>query len=256
MVRARPILCLIPLALLAAGPTAALAQDGAATATATPAPPPIAADRLAAARTTVNAVFPKGTYARLMEQAMGGTLNTLMGSLGDLPARDLVAATGVAGTDLENLGDATLKEMLAILDPAYEQRMTITMKAMTGQMTELMSEFEPAFQDGLARAYARRFDTAQLGELNRFFATPTGAAYASESMMLFMDPEVMSKMTELMPALLERMPRIIEGMTAATANLPQPRKVGDLTPEERAKLEALMGKPLSPPEAQADPQPE
>jgi hypothetical protein len=179
----------------------------------------------------------------MMDSMMGGTFQSMMNSMGDLPVRDILAAANVPSEQIDKLGEGTLKEMMAILDPAYEERMNLMMTTMTGQLKDLMSEFEPAFQDGLTRAYAKRFDARQLGELNRFFATPTGAAYANESMMLFMDPEVIGKMQELMPAMLERMPKLIEAMTTTTAHLPPPRKPGDLTPAERAKLEALLGTP-------------
>ncbi len=204
---------------------------------------PIASDRLAAARQTVAAVFPEGTYARLMERSMGAVMDSMMDTLGEIPLRDITAATGETPEQLEQLGEGTLQEMLAILDPAYEERMEVTMKVMADQMSDLMGQFEPAFQDGLARAYARRFDTAQLAELNAFFATPTGSAYASEPMLLFADPEVMGRMREVMPAMMKQMPRITKALTEATAHLPKPRKPEDLSPAEREELEALLGTP-------------
>ncbi|MCB2047052.1 MAG: DUF2059 domain-containing protein [Novosphingobium sp.] len=204
---------------------------------------PISPERLAAARQTVARVFPRGTYARLMERSMGAAMDNMMESVGVLPLRDLAAVTGASSEQLDRLGEGTLKEMLAIIDPAYEERMRVTMKVMGEQMSGLMAQFEPAFQDGLARAYARQFDTKQLADLNAFFATPTGSAYASESMMLFADPEVMGKMREIMPEMMKQMPKMIKAVTQATANLPKQRKPEDLSPAEREKLEALMGKP-------------
>jgi len=224
--------------LLAIAPTVAVAHEVMPTAEAAA---PIAPGRLAAAKKTVTAVFPTGTYARLMKASMSAVMDNMMDSVGDLPLRDIITATGATQEELDNLGEGTLKEMMAILDPAYEERMKLTMKVMGDQMSGLMTQFEPSFQDGLARAYARRFDTRQLAELNQFFATPTGAAYASESMLLFVDPEVMGKMREIMPAMMKQMPQIMQAMTEATAHLPKARKPEDLSPAERKKLEALMG---------------
>lgn len=207
------------------------------------APAPIPAERLEAARKTVAAVFPAGTYAVMMDRSMAAVSGNMMDMVGDLPLRDFVASAGASAEELDRLGKGTLREMMEILDPAYEERMAISMTVMKEQMTEIMSEFEPAFQDGLARAYARRFDLAQLTELNRFFATPTGAAYARESMTLFADPEVMGKMREVMPAVMKRTPQMVSALAKATEHLPKPRTYENLTPEERERLEALIGTP-------------
>jgi hypothetical protein len=77
--------------------------------------------------------------------------------------------------------------------------------------------------------------------LNRFFATPTGSEYASNSMTLFMDPAVMGRMQALLPQIMRQMPAMIQKMTAATANLPKPRRYSDLTAAERAQLARLLG---------------
>jgi len=203
----------------------------------------IAPDRLEAARNTIEAVFPDGTYARIMQRSMDAMMDSAMASVGDMPLRDIASATGKNSEELEAMGDATLKEMLDILDPAYAERMELTLAAMSTQMTAMMSEFEPSFQDGLARAYARRFDTAQLAELNAFFATPTGRAYANESMTLMTDPEVMGKLREIMPAMIKKMPQLMKVMTEATDHLPSPRKPEDLTEAEQEQLARLLGEP-------------
>ena len=200
--------------------------------------------RLEAAQATVKHVFPSGTYARIMERTMDGVMDATMDSIGEMPLRDLAAIGGKSPEELEKMGKGTLKEMLAIVDPAYDQRMHLTMQVMSQEMTTLMTRFEPAFQDGLARAYAKRFTVAQLDELNSFFETPTGRAYAAESLVIMTDPEVMKKMTEIMPAMMKQMPAITQRMKQAMAGLPGPRKPEDLSPEEKARLAELLGVPV------------
>lgn len=100
--------------------------------------------------------------------------------------------------------------------------MRITNKVMMGEMGAIMSKVEPAVRDGLANAYARKFTAAQLRDLNRFFETPTGRFYAAESMMLFMDPEVMKSSMAMVPDLMKAMPAIGEKVKQATAHLPPP----------------------------------
>lgn len=200
--------------------------------------------RLEAAQVTVAHIFPSGTYARIMKRTMDGVMGTMMDSFGDLLLRDLAAVGGKSPDELEKMGEGTLKEMMEILDPAYDQRMRLTMQVMSQEMTTLMTQFEPSFQDGLARAYAKRFTVAQLNELNSFFSTPTGQAYAAESMVIMTDPEVMKKMTEIMPAMMKQMPAITQKLKDAMAGLPEPRKPEDLSPEEKARLAELLGVPV------------
>ena len=108
-------------------------------------------------------------------------------------------------------------------------------------MVDLMDGFEPKVRDALTRAYARKFDGRQLSELNSFFKTPTGDLYARESMMMFMDPEIMGEMQALMPEMMKKMPEMAAKAEAATKALPSPRKIADLSPQERDKLAKLLG---------------
>jgi hypothetical protein len=130
---------------------------------------------------------------------------------------------------------------MAILDPHFHERTQRTMDAMFAGITALVVTYEPAIREGLAEAYARRFDLAQLAELNRFFATPTGHAYAAQTMIISTDPAVMSRMQDMMPAMIKQMPAIMQNAQAATANLPPPRKFDQLSPAERSDLEKLLG---------------
>lgn len=205
---------------------------------------PIDPARLEAATKTVDYVFPSGTYARIMEQSMGTLTDSMLASTGSMPLRDIAAISGMDPAEIEAMGDTTLDQVMEILDPAYEERMQITMKVMSQEMTGLMAQFEPAFQDGLAKAYARRFDVAQLGELNSFFATPTGKAYAAESMIIMTDPEVMKKMQEIMPQVMKEMPMMMSKLTDATADLPARKKPEDLSPEDKERLAELLGVPV------------
>jgi hypothetical protein len=42
----------------------------------------------------------------------------------------------------------------------------------------------------MARAYARRFDVAQMREIKAFFQTPTGRLYMQQSYTIMADPDV------------------------------------------------------------------
>jgi hypothetical protein len=218
-------------------PVAALAQE-AAPPVALPAIDPL---RLSTAQVTVQAIFPPGTYARIMKSSMDAVMGTVMDKFQDMPLRDLAGMTGIKDEALAKLGKGTIREVMAIYDPAFNQRIDLSMHTMMNEMTGMMTQFEPGFRDGLARAYAKRFTVPQLTELNRFFASTTGAIYASESMTLFTDPEVMTKMQEMLPELMKQMPSIIGKVQTATASLPKPRQFKDLSAVERSHLAQLLG---------------
>lgn len=208
-----------------------------------PAPAPSAIDpaRGEAARQTVDYLFPVGTYRRIMAGTVDGLMGPMMDSVKQMPLRELAAIGGLPEAELAKLGEGSLAQMMAILDPAYEQRTQATMRTIMAEMTEVMDTVEPSFRDGLSQAYARRFSATELADMNRFFATPSGRAYAAESMVIFMSPEVMAKMQEMMPVLMQRMPSIMQKVQAAVASLPPPRRPQDLSDADRAKLAKLMG---------------
>lgn len=199
--------------------------------------------RLPAARQAVDYVFPLGTYARLMNGTMDKMMDSMMDSVSQMPLRDLAGIGGLDQKELESgqLSSATLSEIMEIYDPMYRERMKISTRAMMSEMSGLMTEFEPEIRDGLASAYAARFDAKQLDELNAFFATPTGKAYAADSYLIMMSPEVMSKMQAFVPKMMQRMPAIIDKVKTATADMPEPRKLADLSKAEKKKLAGLLG---------------
>jgi hypothetical protein len=196
-------------ALLLAAPVAAQQAPAAAA--------PVAVDpvRLAAARPVVARLWPLGTYKRLMaatvDKMMNGMLQQMMGMRpGDLglPADGKVPP------------DKTMGEMAATADPHFTERMQLTTRVMFDEFARLMTPMEPAVQDALAHALARRFRVAELGELERFFATPTGTRFAAEAMLLGTDPEMLGAMMKFAPTIIKEMPGIMARAEAATKHLP------------------------------------
>jgi hypothetical protein len=218
-----------------ASATPSLAAEPTAATTAAPVTDPA---RIAAARQTVDYVFPLGTYARLMNGTLDKMMDSIMDSTMKLPLKQLA---GLSGVDTEDLGEASMAEIMEIYDPAFKQRMQISTRTMMGEMIPLMTQVEPDIRDGLTQAYAGKYTAAQLGELNAFFATPTGKAYAADSYLIMMSPEVMSKMQGFVPKLMEQMPAIVEKVKAASATLPEPRNYSDLSKSEKARLAKLLG---------------
>jgi hypothetical protein len=218
----------------------AIAQETAPAAQAAP-----DAARIAAAKVTIDYIVPAGTYSKLFGGSFNQIMNQTMDSMTTMPLADLVKASGIPQQDIAKLGGATLADVMQIMDPAYKQRQQATMNAMMPALNQMMTTMEPSMREALAEAYARRFTLDQLNDMNRFFATPSGTAYANNSLLIMMDPEVVRRITKDMPKMIQdfmaQMPAIQKKVEADTANLPKPREYKDLTPDQRARLAKLLG---------------
>ena len=224
-----------PLVLLTSAPLPALAQSAAA-------PAPVDAARLAIATKVANRLLPDGIYKKLMSGTMDQMMSGMMGQMKEMPMASFAKMVGVSEEEVAALPEGTLGEMMAIMDPYFEERQKLTMSAVMQEMGGVMATMEPEMRAGMAEAYARRFNAQQLTELDAFFSTPTGSAYASEQMTLMMDPAIMSRMQAMLPKLMEAMPAVMAKAKQATAGLPEPKKPSDLTPAEQRKLESFFGK--------------
>ena len=182
--------------------------------------------RLVLARTTVETLWPNGTYGRMTDQFMGGIYDRIMAMrLSDFDKA--AAKKGMPGPDL------TLHESMVKDDPSFDRRVTIIRRVITDEMKSLSAIVEPRLRDGLARAAARRFDARQLTDINAFFATDSGRALGSNLMTIWMDPDTIRGMVQSMPDLIAEMPQFVARIEQETASLPKPR----------AKSEPIVPKP-------------
>ncbi len=198
--------------------------------------------RLPLASSVVLKVMPDGTYARMMEESMTGMMEPLMSMMpATMPAGEMEATLGLHAGSLDDYSEEELAELSALLDPVYPQRGRAAMDFMMSRMNSAMQEMEPGMREGLARAYAKRFSRQELQDVAAFFATPSGAHYATESMLVFADPEVMAGAMQAMPLILGEMGDLEQGAKQAMAQLPPPRSFADLAAEERTRLAGLLG---------------
>ncbi len=197
--------------------------------------------RLPAAEQVVARIFPPGTYARMMNDTMKPMMDNIMGSFMDVPMSEIAKLSGLPAEQLPAMGEGSLREVMAILDPAFEER-TRLMSGVTMQLvSDMMVEVEPSYRAGLARAYATRFTEAELADMAAYFSTPTGARYAAESMLINTDPQVMSTMNEMVPTMMRLMPEMMAKAKEAEAKLPPRRSFSDLTPAEQTRLAEVLG---------------
>lgn len=176
--------------------------------------------RVAAATPVVDKLWPIGTYRRMMDGTMSKMMDQIMSSMFDMRAEDLAAMAGEGAETKKAMDGKSMGDIAAEADPHFRERMKLSMDAMMREMIPLMEKMEPQVRVNLTSIYARKFTVAQLGEMNSFFSTPTGRAYAQQSMLVFMDPEMISAMQGFVPELMKAMPGIISRVEAATAHLP------------------------------------
>ena len=210
------------LALAIAAPAAAQpAKSGTA-----PAASEIDPQRLALAKTTVDGIWPPGTYSKMMNQMMTGTMEEMMGSLLDVSGAELAKTLGA---DAKATGKAppskeTIREQIRKEDPYFEERMRLTNKVVGEEMGRVGAILEPKLREGLAKAVAKRFAPAQLTDINRFLATDSGRAFGADMMLLWVDPDVFKSMLSSVPELMKELPDMMKKIDAATAHLPKPKK--------------------------------
>ena len=196
--------------------------------------------RLPAARALVETIMPAGLYADMMGEIMDSTLRPMF-TMFSGPDFVIAERTGQSVSSLESLSEEERRELAIILDPAYDRRADAMIEGMVGMMTSTFAVVEEPMKDGLSRAYAKRFSDAQMADVAAFFATETGAFYATESMKLFADPEVMGASMAAMPAVLGELGNMTAAIQEIEASLPSKRGYADLTLAQRATLTRELG---------------
>ncbi|WP_242138701.1 hypothetical protein [Sphingomonas sp. TREG-RG-20F-R18-01] len=202
---------------------------------------PLDPARLAVAQRIAARLLPPGIYKQIMSGSMDAIVGSVGGAMKAMPLGQIAQMGGMKVEDAQKLDKIDLTQIMAIYDPHWEERQQRMMHAMFGAMGEFFTTMEPELRDGMARAYANRFSLAELTDLDRYFGTPTGAKYAATVTTIMTDPAVMNSMKDMMPKMMQQMPHFMEVAKQATASLPPPRRMEDLTPAEKARLAKAMG---------------
>jgi hypothetical protein len=183
-----------------------------------PAQPEPDPGRLALARTSVQAMWPDGAYGKMMTGFMGGTFDRMM----QLKASDLPDIGGKAKATAATDKDVSVREAIVGKDPYFDQRIAAMRGVLDEEVGKISAIIDPRMRDGLARAMARRFDARQLTDINAFSATPSGRAFASQYMQLWLDPDTIRSIFSSMPEMMKLMPEMMQKFKAANDKFPRP----------------------------------
>lgn len=193
--------------------------------------------RLALARTSVQSMWPDGAYGKMMVGFMGSMIDRAM----QLKKSDLAGLGGKAAATAAGAKDVSLHDEIAAKDPYFDQRMAAIRGAVDEEMVKVSTIIDPRMREGMARAMARRFDGQQLADINRFFATPSGHAFAGQYMQLWIDPDTMRSIFGSVPEMMNLMPEMMQKIKAADEKFPKPPKASAKDAKD-AKPEAASPK--------------
>jgi hypothetical protein len=168
------------------------------------------------------------------DNRLGGMFDKMLGpfiAMGEGSAEEAVRK-GIAMKPADiGLTEEQAAEVAAVLDPAYAER----------HSREMATVMEPAMRKAMSELYAINFSPKELDDIEAFFLTDSGAAYARKSFTISSDPRLVSATMEIMPQMMGAIADIEAKIDAATADLPPKRSFADLTRAEKAKISKLTG---------------
>jgi len=197
--------------------------------------------RLPAARQLADSLLPPGAYGKAIEESFAPMAGKIIAMVEADDTARAARLTGLAKYRLDGLDEAQLEAIIALLDPREGERNRQLADFVFAEISAAMVKVEPFYRDGLARAYARHFNAAQLAEINAFFATPTGNLYASTSVAMYLDPQVTAKFPDMVPVMVGHIAEAATRFVLAMDTIPQARGVDDLSSRERTQLLGLLG---------------
>lgn len=202
--------------------------------------PPVDPARLALAQKTTAALIPAGSLEKMVDNMYGTMFRALMAEMGGMSDVSLSVKTGVDGEQIATLDDASRAAVADLFDPYRKQREEKIFGIVKPLLSEVLADMEAPMRGGMARAYARKLTAQQLTDLNAFFATPAGSAYASEWMALQADPEVMVAMIKAVPPLINKFIDRAPQLESQFKDIPKERTLADFSDADIAKLAKLM----------------
>lgn len=131
--------------------------------------------RLTAARALLETMLPPAQRDRIMD----GIIRPMMANL----RQSMAQAPG--------FGDMLGK------DPKVAAAFDRFVKGQEDRTVDIVRAGMPGMIEAMARAYARRFDVAQIAEIRAFFETPTGRAYVAASYSIMSDPDIQAWQRDL-----------------------------------------------------------
>ncbi|MFM5947662.1 MAG: DUF2059 domain-containing protein [Novosphingobium sp.] len=113
---------------------------------------------------------------------------------------------------------ATYATMPSSKDPKFNELVDKNMDEMWQGMVAVMGQHMPALYDAMARAYARKFSAAELGEILAFAKTPAGLKFLQSGNLIAQDVDVVGVQQQMLTDLTSELPTIKKKTDAAIAS--------------------------------------
>ena len=173
-------------------------------------------------------VAPSAVAATPVDPARLAAARALIETVMSASQRDAMVA-GMTGGLLSNMlrGMAANPEFRAAMtgDPRVRPIFDAFLKRQQATTVATVTQAMPALTAALARAYARRFDAAQLREITTFFNTPAGRAYSQMSTKVMRDPDVAAAQQPALKTAVTKIQADAKALAAQISALP-PRPKG------------------------------
>lgn len=165
-------------------------------------PTPVDPARLAAARDLIDTIMPPATRAQMIDTMVRPMLANLQRGIAQDPS--FAAAFN---------NDPRARDLFA----RFMQKQTDRTLAHMGVMM-------PGLWEAMARAYARRFDIAQMQEIKAFFATPTGRVYMQQALTIMSDPDIAAWQQQMLHDSLAHVQEDVAELSTEMADLERDKK--------------------------------
>lgn len=196
--------------------------------------------RLPQTQRIINRMIPEGTLGEMM----GGMFDKMFGPMmaaADGPAIATVQKGIRVSPVAIGLSEEQTAEIAALLDPAYAERHKREMAVMPAMMRDMMTVMEPTMRKAMSELYAIHFSQKELDDIETFFQTDSGTAFARKSFTMSSDPRILAASMEAMPQIMGAIADMEKKIAAASADLPPKRGFADLSKADKAKVAKLTG---------------
>lgn len=173
--------------------------------------------RLAIAEKIVARLYPVGTNERVVRTMMDDMVKPIVNRTLDLSLNETIALFGISDDlipldeeDSEENRNKKFGDLVAEMDPKFREKMDVVFEAYSELTGLTSSPIEPALSQAMARDYARTYSLEQLNDLNVFFATATGQAFAKNFMLSTASIDMVQTALQEFPAIAENSEKIQE----------------------------------------------
>jgi hypothetical protein len=200
--------------------------------------------RLPQTQRIINRVIPEGTLGEMMGGMFDKLLGPILGAAG-APAIDAVVEGTGLGADTLDLTPEQSEELARLFDPAYAERHAREVALMPALMRDMMTVMEPTMRKAMSELYAIHFTQKELDDIEAFFQTDSGTAYARKSFTMSSDPRIISATMESLPQMMGAFAGMEQKMAEAVADLPAKRGFDALSKAEQERVAAITGRSVA-----------